>query len=88
MTTYINTVLNKNKIRNVNKGLFYTISYKKHIECTLEWIVKLDDDLDLALEQTIQNMAQKSADPDKIYCHHTLKNMVPIRTDHAQGAKW
>ena len=31
----------------------------------IEWIIKLDDDLDLDLEQTMQNMSQNSEDSDK-----------------------
>ena len=34
----------------------------------IEWIIKLDDNLDLDLEQTMQKMSQSSADPDQ-GCH-------------------
>ena len=47
----------------------------------IEQIIKLDNDLDLGLEKTMQKMSQNSADPDKDVAIRisTLKNTVPIR---------
>ena len=52
----------------------------RHYGDNLQWIVKLDDDLNVKLDKFLDKLPSYGTLDNSIYCHAIMRKMPPVRT--------
>ena len=57
----------------------------------VQWIIKLDDDLDLKMDKFLDNLPSSASAKDtkdnSLYCHAIMRKMPPVRNPYSVNRK-